>query len=490
MAQLPTELYNPGTVNYCFAEYPSAKVYKKPTGSSWYNHLLFGDYIKILDLNIENNRVRVKSRGNSGWMKIDELRKKRILEVNFVDIGQGDGCHMVTPDDKHFIIDAGKGSNMNRYLTWRFYLYNKSTPMSFPLNAIISHSDLDHYGGFRDIFKNKYIHFDKIYHNCLVERPGDLPFGEQQGHQIFELVRTSDQMKALINNDLHRKGERSTYCKTLYSSLKHSKNIEFKGLLEENKYVDDYDETNHVEGKPFSMRVLGPIHEEDNGRKFLRSIKNTGKDKNGHSLILKVVYDKARILLGGDVNSEFGEILHKFYKKKNALHELEVDAAKACHHGSHHFNYEFLEAINSGVTVISSGDEESYGHPRPDAIGAFGKCGYGKRPLIFSTELSRSNIEMTLHKAEELSKLFNKVEAFKADLKSNLQESEKKEIEKHITDTNKKINSFLTKYGMINLRTDGRKMIMASKLEKASAHSKWDIHELEYSEDTGRFELQ
>ncbi len=51
-----------------------------------------------------------------------------------------------------------------------------------------------------------------------------------------------------------------------------------------------------------------------------------------------------------------------------------------------------------------------------------------------------------------------------------------------ISNCNKEINSFLTKYGMINLRTDGRKMIIAQKLERPSGSSKWDIHQLEYSE--------
>jgi hypothetical protein len=41
---------------------------------------------------------------------------------------------------------------------------------------------------------------------------------------------------------------------------------------------------------------------------------------------------------------------------------------------------------------------------------------------------------------------------------------------------------------MINLRTDGQKMIIAQKLEKKATYGKWDIHELEYDENTKRFE--
>src|SRR5687767_14023600 len=37
-----------------------------------------------------------------------------------------------------------------------------------------------------------------------------------------------------------------------------------------------------------------------------------------------------------------------------------------------------------------------YSHPRPDAVGAFGKFGRGDRPLIFSTELARSTRDLVL----------------------------------------------------------------------------------------------
>lgn len=41
---------------------------------------------------------------------------------------------------------------------------------------------------------------------------------------------------------------------------------------------------------------------------------------------------------------------------------------------------------------------------------------------------------------------------------------------------------------MINVRTDGEKVIIAQKLEKPASGRNWDIHKLEWNEKTGEFE--
>ncbi len=498
MSQLDNTHYNqgPNETLYTFAGYPSIKIYKSETGNAWVNHLLFGDYIRIKSLDIVNGRVKAKSRNRNGWVKVTDIQKQRVLEVNFVDIGQGDGCHIVTPDDQHIIVDAGETDNMNRYLTWRFYLYYKKNPLPFPFISMISHSDVDHYKGFQYVFDNKFIKFARLYHNGLVERPGPEPLGTTEDGYITGLVQTNDQMRALISNENNRSGSRSTYCKTLYKALKANPDIQFKSLAREDDFIEGFNDTNRVNDKEFSIKILGPITKQVNGKDALKSINNLGKDKNGHSVIIKIRYGKADILLGGDVNTEFGEILHHYYEQNNILDELRVDVAKACHHGSNHFYYQFIEDINSAATVISSGDDESYAHPRPDAIGAFGKCGYGDKPLVFSTELARSNKEITFGKLETIAKYFNTIKTKKEEIKTLKKEGygenseEVKKLKKKITDLNKKINSFATKFGMINLRTDGKKMIIAQKYERKTASGKWDIHMLEYSEATQRFELK
>ena len=498
MALLDESKYLKGQGNklYCFAGFPSAKIYDGPTGNGWKEHLLYGDFITIRDPEVVNNRILVSARGSGGWMKISEINTERVLEVNFVDIGQGDGCHVVTPDDQQILIDAGEFDNMNRYLWWRFFLYNKTKPLPFAFKVVISHSDADHYKGFYHVFKNDKIRISRVYHNGIVERPGEnSPFGKEEDGYIYSLVKDTGQMMEIINNPEKRSGKYSTYPETLFQCVHNSPDVQFRMISAEDHYLEGFDASNQVDGKRFSIEILGPLVNQVNGVPALKSVKDAGKDKNGNSVLMKIVFGHARILLGGDINEEFGEMISSHYKPAgNEVHRLQSDVAKACHHGSNHFHYGFIESVNALATVISSGDEESFSHPRPDALGAFGKCGYGTKPLIFSTEIARSNKEFTRKRLEEIFRLRQEVitaeEELNPIIKSKMPaEMEKaKKLQSKISVNNKAINSNLTKYGMINLRTNGDLMIIAQKLEQPSGTSKWDILKMKYEEDTGRFE--
>ena len=120
-----------------------------------------------------------------------------------------------------------------------------------------------------------------------------------------------------------------------------------------------------------------------------------------------------------------------------------------------------MTSLNPIATIISSGDEEPHVHPRPDTLGTIGKHSRGERSLIFSTELARSSKEFI-----ELSKINPK------------NESERDEIRERT----------VTVYGMINVRTDGEKVLIAQRIEKPMASRCWDIHPLVWNEQKGEFE--
>ena len=105
-------------MNNAFAAYPAAFVYDEPDNKE-IDHLLWGDFVRFLGRE-EEEWAQVRVRGKTGWMRKDDVQERRPIEVNFVDIGQGDGCFIVTPEDKFIIVDAGERDNMVRFLRWRF----------------------------------------------------------------------------------------------------------------------------------------------------------------------------------------------------------------------------------------------------------------------------------------------------------------------------------------------------------------------------------
>ena len=512
-----------------FAVYPSVKMYTLNAEKKlvFAKELLFGDYIKTL-LNddgtykihtvvktdkkgkVKTNKdgtvqkeeyIRVHCRGIDGYIHESDMQTKRPLEVNFVDVGQGDGCHIVTPDDKHFIIDAGERDNMFRYLKWRFNLRTaKTAPPAF--TAVISHPDADHYGGFGKLFSkaekvSQQLSFNKIYHNGMVEAASGLKYlgtlKESNGQNyVTDLCDDEEayekRVAGVVAGELYPdKTSYGDFIKLLEktSADKESLRVGSDPIYDNKKY-------------DMKLEVMAPVAEMVDGKPALRVFDSkVGPTKNGHSIVLKLTIGHLRILLGGDLNtlSEYWLIKHysgydiadikdKLAAKditdeerkkveadmQNAIdlarEKLEVDIAKSCHHGSADFSSEFLQVLNPIATVISSGDEEPHCHPRPDTLGTIGKYSRGERSLIFSTELARSGKEFL-----ELNK-----------------KTKKKEEQKQELSAQKKKERVVTVYGMINVRTDGEKVVIAQKLEAKASGRSWDKHMLVWKEDKQQFE--
>ena len=277
-----------------------------------------------------------------------------------------------------------------------------------------------------------------------------------------------------------------------------------------------------------TLKVLGPLterHSKGNAhRDTLIKLGDEGVTKNGHSIILQLQIGRLKVMLGGDLNTESEDYLFRHYgetdktvseleaeryallekgssataDERQTLEELtreleavitkarrhfRADITKACHHGSHHFSEAFLQAIDAIASVISSGDDENYAHPRPDALGAFGKYSRGRRPLIFSTELARNTREFT-----PVINYIDKLRRYEAELAAATSDRERSKIE---TRMNEAKDRNVVVYGMITLRTDGEQVVIAQKLEVSGGNdNKWDIHELKHNDHTGGFEYQ
>ena len=476
-----------------FAAYPSAFVYDSPDDRDPIDHLLWGDFVRFLGPQ-QGEWAEVRVRGKNGWMRREETQEQRLLEVNFVDIGQGDGCFIVTPDDKFILVDAGEADNMVRFLRWRFNMRNNPDRPVPVQHAVISHPDSDHYYGFKQLFGDALFRFETVFHNGIVERVGDESLGPKrkvgENTYLTDVIEDLAQLGTIID-DPDMVG-RKWYPNLLKAAAEGGRVDDIRMLCTEDEFLPGYEED-----KELVIRVLAPVPEDNpEGGRLLRWFNGVGETKNGHSVVLKLEYRGVKILLGGDLNTPAEEHLLRHYtgldprpaapqEEQELIDEarkvFEADVAKACHHGSADFTDLFLRAVNPTATIVSSGDNEPHAHPRPDALGAFGKSGRGNRPLIFSTELARSVTQTATPSLE----IRDKITRFSVLRDKEEDEDKRAVLEAEIQrlqDENRE--RIVTVYGMINVRTDGERVVLAQKLEqRGSGGREWDIHLLEPNAD-------
>jgi beta-lactamase superfamily II metal-dependent hydrolase len=442
---------------------------------------LWGDYVKLLNGSSANYQ-EVHVRDADGWVDKKLLQKERILEVNFIDVGQGDGCFIVLPDkndplkDKFVLVDAGIGQNMAHFLNWRFNF--KGNTYNLPIEyLIITHADADHFLGFKEIINNKRCLIEKIYHNGIVPRAGKDKFGKTTSFNgkkyLQEVVDDRSKLEALIK--VPENLVKNDFLNMMKDALASYKKKDFIEMLEYGMKIPGYS------SGEITFEVLGPITVNRASTKLLPTFGGDGPTKNGNSIVLKLTYKNLKILLPGDVNKKSQEYLTEFYLQKAGIKRsktdrgyikhlnvlkgiFESDVTKSNHHGSSDFLFEFFQFINPIATVISSGDNETFTHPRPDTLGVIGKTSRGEYPLIFSTELARSSNDNMYNDS-----IKNGILKLEEELKDEKDLKKHQNINKKITTLISKLQRNIAVYGMITLRSDGEKAIIAQKKEKKGA---------------------
>ena len=433
-------------------------------------------------------------------VKKDHTRKTALLEMIFVDVGQGDGCIVSVPDgneQKVLIVDAGQFSNMHNFLKWRFRYIDANAHFHA---AVITHPDQDHYKGFVPLINDDRIHFEHIYHNGLVERKttNELDIiGPRANGFCTEVYADRASLHALFSNQANRGnkaypalmwaalGDPARFPDILMASTEHGEKAGGKTYLP--GFAPD--------GAQPTIEILGPVPDKQaDGSLALRVFGDkpgdgkfdVGKTKNGHSVILRLVYGGFSAIFGGDLNRPSEDYLLRHYGKigpaatlstavPEARKRLSADLLKCCHHGSADVTDEFVEAVNPFAFVVSSGDQESHVHPRPEVLGLLGKKGRGGRPLILSTELLRSTPSSLSLDAEE-KKAFDKLldaydTATTATARGDARQSALAFIDR-------RTRRLVTQYGAITMRSDGNKVIIAFRKEVTKSNqSPWQLFE-------------
>ncbi len=493
-----------------YAKGPVTYLYDAGNLKTKKKQLLWGDWLRIGD-DIDDDWSEVKWGRNTFAVKKEDYQKERVLEMIFLDVGQGDGCILTTPKigakEKIMIIDAGIGGNMKGFLDYRFRDFKKKFTFDA---AIITHPDSDHYLGFQKIFENEQISFEHVYHNGLMERTGDDLLGPVTDGFLTDIRASKTAARNLYSNAAVRGGK--FYPKLIWTSLNSDRFADVSMLSTEHGQKEDgrtwMPDFAPSDDADFTIEVLGPVVERaPNGKKGLRTFAKSmtaramdnGKTKNGHSVLLRLKYHDFSVLFGGDLNTPAEHFLMRHYGNDGeapttvaestamiakARARFAVDLMKCCHHGSSDVTDEFLEATRPAAYVVSSGDNESHVHPRPDLLGLLGKKGRGHRPLVLCTEILRSTRE------KEDPKLRGKLDKLVVKIDKEADAQKKKELKK---DRAKILDELFKRnvgvYGAVNLRTDGHSAVVAFRNEQPKGVKRWFFYELEKDVD-GIFQVQ
>ncbi|WP_155838339.1 ComEC/Rec2 family competence protein [Hyphomonas beringensis] len=395
------------------------------------NHVLLGTYLIVWEDDGDWLRVSTRSAGPGGWVHKDDVRDNPGLKIFYVDVGQGDGGIIESPEGL-MLVDGGPGSQYYRFMKSRYKRIIEEEGSVKIKAMVISHPDQDHYEGFISVLNDPAFEVETIYHNGILRYPsnnlpshlgfdlGELKTRTVAGQKEIVLVETIDTiedaraMMATGHFDT-KKGNPTTYRKFWDAAIQahDAGRVGFaKRLTIRDKSLPGF--ASKSKDKLY-VEVLGPIPTKMSGsveyvtfpdsedivvrRKDPADASeipspSSSHTRNGHSIVLKLYYGDHTFLFGGDLNIPAQLHLLKHFGDDNPF---ACDVSKACHHGSSDFHVGFLKKIKPSANVISSGDNKSFDHPVADAVGALCRHTSGDFPLFFSTELARAVSSENIH---------------------------------------------------------------------------------------------
>jgi beta-lactamase superfamily II metal-dependent hydrolase len=491
--------------------------FSKATGKETRGELLWGDRVRVLDAS--EPRLKVKARGRTGFVSKSAVGKKSLLEFYFIDVGQGDGVLIRTPDGpagadgRHILIDGGwprqsqpTGKNAIDFVDWKFHAdYERD---AIELDAVIcSHNDQDHYGGLWDLFNTSAaaraeldcqdVRVEAIYHAGLSwwkqggERTLGPSVGTPQGAMFTRLLGDRAEVEAGLATGASPalQGEWASFLRqAVKCTTRAGGATPIERLSHLTGSLPGFADPGGVD-----VKVLGPVEFAVGGKPAIRKLAgDDSQNTNGNSVLLRVDYGDVRVLLTGDLNENSQRALLVDYAGREEV--FECDVAKGCHHGSGDVSARFLERVKPTVTIISSGDSEGHDHPRPEVLAASGITGDVPdplpdrlaSPLIYITELARSvalgtptALEFTdptgtahlitgegFKKVKVTYKVVLAGDRNPRTVTTTLQRAGKA-VPRQIVD--------FTTFGLINVRTDGEKIVIAARNE---ADGSWNVKEV------------
>ncbi len=253
------------------------------------------------------------------WSIVYNLNQPQSFEVVFFDIGQGDAALIKTHLGHYILIDGGEDEVILDKLRKEIPFYRKEIDL-----IVLSHAHSDHLGG------------------------------------LMHVLEDYDANNILWNGV---KGE---------SAL----SSRWERELEEGDYdVKIAQSGQRIKSEGFFIDILYPFENIE---------KESFNDLNLSSIVLRVVYNNKSFLFTGDAyqsnETELVEMERYCQDKRDEIKcrgmVLNSDVLKVGHHGSKtSTSRDFVERISPSIAVISSGENNRFGHPHKEVLEVLEKYG-------------------------------------------------------------------------------------------------------------------
>jgi competence protein ComEC len=237
-----------------------------------------------------------------------------LLEVHFVNVGQGDCTLIVCPNGNRMLVDSGSTTKNFSPSPVRSYLLSHLDPDTPRVDAlVITHPDKDHYNFLPTVLD-----------------------GVEIGH-IYTSGTMSDHTEAGVE-----------------------------------AWLDSFDSADRTRLSASAYNVATPKSLTDCGEaKILVLAANVpdttvNSEPNTHSIVLKVSYGTVDFLLTGDATRDTeNDIMNRL-----ADDFLDVEVLKMGHHGSNatSTSVPWADTVKPEIAVASAGKNNTYGHPHRDVV--------------------------------------------------------------------------------------------------------------------------
>ncbi len=312
-------------------------------------------------------------------------------KIAFLYVGQGDSSFIITPENTTILIDAGSNQYFDNGKEIRRYIFARKKIKIDHL--FVSHFDIDHIGGVFTLIES--VKINKIYIPKYVgrylEKEIIIKYGRINNEVIKKIEKNIEEKKKdIIEEDflnyylLKRKAKQA--------------NIPIIELKRGDSFALD---------KATNIEVLFPVKDliinnfsNNNSLVFKINciseniIKNKSSNKENDKKEKSYAKEKLKefsILYTGDIEKEgMKRLLDLDNANKNSISQnkrisLKSDILKVPHHGSKYsLNEDFFKRVSPSISVISSGENNIYGHPHKEVIIFFKNLG----SKIYRTDIS------------------------------------------------------------------------------------------------------